>query len=378
MSHPYESFMREAAELAERGRWSAAPNPTVGAVLVRDGVVVARGWHTAYGKSHAEVECLKDAEAKGVDPSACTLVVTLEPCNHQGQTPPCTEAVIAAGIRHVVIGLRDPNPKAAGGMERLAEAGVEVEAGVCEELCRDLVADFLIWQTTKRPYVMLKLAMTLDGRIATRTGHSRWITGETARRQVHELRANVGRAGGAILVGGNTLHTDNPLLTARLDDPVERQPLAVSISSRVPAPDSLLLFKERPTETIFFTTASGAATPRAAQLRERGVRIRGLDRWKSGEDLVQILEYLRQEAGCPYVLCEGGGRLGLSLLEAGLVDEFHLHIAPKVLGDNARPLFDGRTPLELDEALSLRLVRMEPCGEDGHLIFRPVRACSQA
>ena len=319
MSHPYESFMREAAELAERGRWSAAPNPTVGAVLVRDGVAVARGWHTAYGKSHAEVECLKDAEAKGIDPSACTLVVTLEPCNHQGQTPPCTEAVIAAGIRHVVIGLRDPNPKAAGGMERLTEAGVEVEAGVCEELCRDLVADFLIWQTTKRPYVMLKLAMTLDGRIATRTGHSRWITGETARHQVHELRANVGRAGGAILVGGNTLHTDNPLLTARLDDPVERQPLAVSISSRVPAPDSLLLFKERPTETIFFTTASGAATPRAAQLRERGVRIRGLDRWKSGEDLVQILEYLRQEAGCPYVLCEGGGRLGLSLLEAGLV-----------------------------------------------------------
>ena len=116
-----------------------------------------------------------------------------------------------------------------------------------------------------------------------------------------------------------------------------------------------------------------------AQLRERGVRILGLDRWKSGEDLVQILEYLRQEAGCPYVLCEGGGRLGLSLLEAGLVDEFHLHIAPKVLGDNdARPLFDGRTPLELDEALSLRLVSMEPCGEDGHLIFRPVRACSQA
>ena len=153
----------------------------------------------------------------------------------------------------------------------------------------------------------------------------------------------------------------------------------MSISSRVPTPDSLLLFKERPTETIFFTTASGAATPRAAQLRERGVRIRGLDRWKSGEDLVQILEYLRQEAGCPYVLCEGGGRLGLSLLEAGLVDEFHLHIAPKVLGDNdARPLFDGRTPLELDEALSLRLVRMEPCGEDGHLIFRPARACSQA
>lgn len=133
MSHPYESFMREAAELAERGRWSAAPNPTVGAVLVRDGVVVARGWHTAYGKSHAEVECLKDAEAKGVDPSACTLVVTLEPCNHQGQTP----ALHGSGDRggHPPRGSSAcaiPNPKAAGGMERLAEAGVEVEAGVCE------------------------------------------------------------------------------------------------------------------------------------------------------------------------------------------------------------------------------------------------------
>ena len=311
MSHPYESFMREAAELAERGRWSAAPNPTVGAVLVRDGVAVARGWHTAYGKSHAEVECLKDAEAKGVDPSACTLVVTLEPCNHQGQTPPCTEAVIAAGIRHVVIGLRDPNPKAAGGMERLAEAGVEVEAGVCEELCRDLVADFLIWQTTKRPYVMLKLAMTLDGRIATRTGHSRWITGETARHQVHELRANVGRAGGAILVGGNTLHTDNPLLTARLDDPVERQPRAVSISSRVPAPDSLLLFKERPTETIFLTTASGAATPRAAQLRERGGEVGSADN-RAGIFLFQRGEVHRNAVGA-----QGGGDDAVAPLPLG-------------------------------------------------------------
>ncbi len=378
MSHPFDPHMREAAALAERGRWTAAPNPTVGAVLVQDGRIVARGWHTAYGKSHAEVECLKDAASRGVDPSACTLVVTLEPCNHQGQTPPCTEAILAAGIRHVVIGLRDPNPKAAGGMERLAAAGVRVESGICEELCRDLVADFLIWQTTQRPYVILKLAMTLDGRIATRTGRSRWITSEASRQRVHQMRAAVGRAGGAVFVGGNTLHADNPLLTARLQEPVERQPLAVSISSRVPSPEALALFRERPAETILFTTASGAATPRAAQLRERGVRVIGLDRWKSGEDLVQILEYLRQNAGCPYVLCEGGGKLGLSLLEAGLVDEFHVHIAPKVLGDSdARPLFDGRSPLELDEALSLRLVHMEPCGGDGHLIFRPVRICSQ-
>lgn len=379
MSHPFEAFMREAAALAEQGRWSAAPNPTVGAVLVRDGEIVAHGWHHAYGQNHAEVECLADAAARGIDPSACTLVVTLEPCNHHGKTPPCTEAVLAAGIRHVVIGLCDPNPEAAGGAERLREAGVRVETGVCEDICRDLVADFLVWQGTDRPYVILKLAMTLDGRIATRTGHSRWITGEASRRKVHALRAGVGRAGGAVLIGGNTLHTDNPLLTARLDEPVARQPLAVSISSRVPAPDSLALFRERPAETILFTTASGAATPRAALLRERGVRVIGLDRWKSGEDLLQILRYLRKDAGCPYVLCEGGGRLGLSLLEAGLVDEFHVHVAPKVLGDReARPLFEGRSPLELEEAISLRLTAMERCGEDGHLLFRPVRPCSQA
>ena len=379
MSHPFEPFMKEAIGLAELGRWAAAPNPTVGAVLVRDGQIVARGWHTAFGKSHAEVECLRDAAARGVTPSECTLVVTLEPCNHQGKTPPCTEAILAAGIRHVVIGLRDPNPKAAGGLERLADAGVKVETGIAEALCRDLVADFLVWQTTNRPYVILKLAMTLDGRIATRTGHSRWITGEASRHRVHMMRASVGHTGGAVLIGGNTLHTDNPLLTARLDGPVERQPLAVAITSRLPAPETLRLAQERPSETILFTTAAGAATPRALQLRERGIRVLGLERWKSGEDLTQILTYLRQEAGCPYVLCEGGGKLALSLLEAGLVDEFHMHIAPRVLGDNdARPLFDGRSPLELDEALPLRLVRMEPCGDDAHLLFRPVHPCSQA
>lgn len=373
MTHPFDSYMREAIGLAERGRWATAPNPVVGAVLVRDGVIVARGWHKAYGGPHAEVECLADAAAKGVDPAECSLVVTLEPCNHQGKTPPCTEAVLAAGIRHVVVGLPDPNPCAAGGAARLSSAGVHVDMGICEDDCRDLIADFLIWQTTKRPYVLLKLAMTLDGRIATRTGHSQWITGELSRRRVHALRADVGRAGGVILVGGNTLHFDNPLLTARLVE-AERQPLAAAISSRVPGLDSLQLLKERPAETLLFTTASGAATPRAAALQERGVRVIGLGQWKAadGQDLLQVLEYLRRETGCPYVLCEGGGRLALSLLEAGLIDEFHAHIAPKVLGDNeARPLFDGRSPLNMDESLGLRPVSMSRCGNDCHLVFRP-------
>lgn len=375
MTHPFAPFMAEAIRLAEQGRWSTAPNPAVGAVLVRDGAVVARGWHKVCGGPHAEIECLTDAAGKGVNPADCTLVVTLEPCNHQGKTPPCAEAVLQAGIRHVVIGLADPNPLAAGGAARLAAAGVRVETGVLEAECRDLAADFLVWQTTRRPYVILKLASTLDGRIATRTGHSRWITGEASRRRVHELRAAVGKAGGAVLVGGNTLYADNPILTARLAQ-AERQPLAVAITSRVSGTEMLRLFRERPGETVLFTTASGAATPRAAALRELGARVFGLGQWKqdSGRDLRETLEHLRQEEGCPYVLCEGGGRLGLSLLEAGLVDEFHLHLAPKVLGDNeARPLFAGRSPLDLEEALNLRLDRVERADPDCHLIFRPLR-----
>ncbi len=370
----FAPFMRLAVELAERGRWTAAPNPTVGAVLVRDGNVVAQGWHAVCGEAHAEVNCLEDARQKGINPAECTLVVTLEPCNHTGKTPPCTRAILAAGIRHVVIGLMDPNPRAAGGAAFLAEHGVRVETCVEEERCRQLVADFLVWQTSNRPYVILKMASTLDGRIATRTGHSRWISGELARREVHRIRAGIGLAGGAVLVGGNTLAVDNPALTAR-DMPVARQPLACSILSRLPG-DHLTLIQERAGETVLFTTAAAAASTRAFALRQRGVHIIGLNAWKDpqGNDLLQALTWLRQEAGCRYVLCEGGCTLGRSLLETGLVDEFHLYLSPKVLGDNeARPIFDGRTPQTLEDAIGLRITSVSQLGDDCHLTLRPQR-----
>ncbi len=374
-----DALMREAITLAEQGRWKTAPNPTVGALLVRDGAVVARGWHTAFGKDHAEVECLADAAAKGVNPALCTMVVTLEPCNHYGKTPPCTEAIISAGIRHVVIGLPDPNPQASGGAKRLIDAGVQVEMGICTNECRDLVSDFIVWQTTRRPYVILKLAMTLDGRIATRTGHSRWISSVASRQAVHTLRANVGMAGGSVLIGGNTLYMDNPRLTARIPHVVQ-QPAAAVITSRIPGSNSLFLLQNRPAETIFLTTTASAATPRAAQLRERGIRIFGLDGWQAntGANLLQALEHLRQKEQCLYVLCEGGGKLALALLDEGLVDEFHLYIAPKIIGDNnATPLFSGRTPLTLDEAISMRFADMQRCGDDVHLLLRAVSLCLQ-
>ncbi len=232
----YEPAMREAIALALMGRFDVAPNPCVGAVLMRDGSIVASGFHQRFGEAHAEVNAIADATAKGINPARCTLVVTLEPCNHYGKTPPCTDAVLAAGIRRVVVGSPDPTAKASGGMQKLRDSGVEVISGVLRCECDDLIADFLTWQTTDLPYTILKLASTLDGRIATRTGHSRWISCEETRRLVHTVR----RHAGALLVGGNTFYHDDPQLTCRPepDEPlVERQPLAVVVTSRLPSPD---------------------------------------------------------------------------------------------------------------------------------------------
>lgn len=378
MSHPFAPSMCAALALAERGRFATCPNPTVGAVLVYEGRIVAEGWHTAYGAPHAEVACLHDAVAKGVNPADCTLVVTLEPCHHHGKTPPCTEAIVAAGVRHVVVGLRDPNPEAGGGVEYLLSQGLNVECGVEESLCRDMIADFLVWQTTARPYVILKLAATMDGRIATRTGHSQWVSGEDSRAVTHALRAHMGRTGSAVLIGGGTLRTDNPRLIARPTTHMGEaqdipQPLACVLTSRLPTLHTdITLLRERPSQTIFLTTPAAAASPTAYALRERGVRV-----WESipqahNADVRSSLIRLRAEGACPYVLCEGGAMLARSLLEARVVDEFHLHLAPKVLADNeARPLLDGCSPTRMDQALGLRIVGHSLCGDDIHITLRP-------
>ena len=349
-------FMREAIDLAEKGRWHACPNPTVGAVLVRDGQIVARGWHHAAGEDHAEVDCIKDAASRGINPADCTLVVTLEPCCHQGKTPPCTEAVKAAGIKKVVVGLADINPVACGGACQLRESGVEVIEGVCEQECRDLVADFLIWQQHKRPYVMLKMAATLDGRIATRKGQSKWISCDKSREEVQELRAGIGLCGGAILVGGGTFRTDNPQLTVRGEN-AGAQPLACVLTSRLPQPDAdFHLLKDRPEQTVFMVSPAAAASTTAKALRDIGGELFWLARMHGGPDFPNLLRTVWEELHCPYMLCEGGGHLALSLLEAGLVDDFRLHLAPMILGDeDALPLFSGRAPLSLEEALRMRV-----------------------
>ncbi len=370
----YDEAMRRAVALAEQGRWHACPNPTVGAVLLRDGRIAAEGYHHAAGGPHAEIECLADARAKGVDTRGATMVVTLEPCNHYGKTPPCSEALIEAGISRVVFGLRDPNPTAAGGLERLREAGVEIIGPVLEQECRDLVADFLVWQNEQRPYVILKLAATLDGRISTRNRQRLEISNAASRRCVHQLRAGVGRCGGAVLIGGGTFRADNPALTAR-DAPAERQPLACILTSRLPQPAAdFQLLRDRPQDTVFFVSPAACASTVAHALGEKGVRVFSVGPGVNGRaDFPALFKLIRQELGCPYVLCEGGGKLGASLLESGLVDEFLLHLSPRVLGDNeAAPLLQGRNPASMDEALGLRVTDARLCDGDVHLRMRPV------
>ena len=269
----YEGAMRRALALAEQGRWNACPNPTVGAVLLRDGHIVAEGYHRAAGEPHAEIECLADARAKGIDPRGATMAVTLEPCNHHGKTPPCSEALIEAGIARVVFGLRDPNPLAAGGLERLRQAGIDVTGPVLEQECRDLIADFLVWQTEQRPYVILKLASTLDGRISTRNRQRQQISNAASHHNVHLLRAGIGHCGGAVLIGGGTFRADNPALTARTV-PTDRQPLACILTSRLPQPTAdFQLLRDRPQDTIFFVSPAACASTVAHALGEKGVRV---------------------------------------------------------------------------------------------------------
>lgn len=365
--------MARALDLARQGKGTTAPNPCVGAVLVCDGIIVAEGWHQRHGEPHAEVNCLADAAAKGVDASRCVLYVTLEPCNHYGKTPPCTQAVLAAGIKKVVVGCADPNPKVeGGGADFLRQRGVDMTVGVLEQPCRDMIADFLVWQFTPRTYNILKMAATLDGRIASRSGHSAWVSGPESRACVHNLRTRVD----AVIVGGATLRKDNPQLTARPQaSQPEKQPLAVVVTSLLPEPTaSLKLLKERADHTIFWTDTANSVSVRAEALREMGVRVWELPSTGEHLDLTAGFARLRSGLGCHTTLCEGGGRLALSLAKQELMDEFHYFLAPKVLGDaKAIPVFAGATVETMDQALRLRLADVRPSGQDLLLTYMPIR-----
>lgn len=326
-----QDYMRRALQLAERGRGWTSPNPMVGAVIVRDGHILAEGWHARYGEMHAERAALANATE---DVRGATMYVTLEPCCHHGKQPPCTDAIIDSGITRVVVGSADPNPLVAGkGVAILRAAGIDVVENVLREECDALNEVFLHYIREKQPFVVMKAAMTLDGKIATRTGASRWVTGEAARAHGHSLRHRYR----AIMVGSGTVLADDPLLTCRIEN--GRDPLRVVCDSRLRTPLSARLVQTaRETPTLIATCVEDAA--RIAPYENAGCRVWSLPERDGHVDLVALMQRLGSE-NIDSVLIEGGGTLAWAALEAGIVQKVYSYIAPKLFGGR-----DAKTPVE--------------------------------
>lgn len=348
-------WMRRALQLASLGRGRTSPNPMVGAVVVRDGREVGWGYHRAAGEPHAEAEALARA---GELARGATLYVNLEPCPHHGRTPPCTEAILRSGVRRVVVGMEDPDPRVRGrGVAQLRAAGVDVTCGVLEGQARRLNAAYVKHRTLGLPWVTVKWAMSTDGRIATRTGESRWITGPQAREFAHRLR----NEHDAVLVGRGTAVRDDPALTCRI--PGGRDPLRVVVDSTLQLRPEARMLREG-TSPVVVATTPRASPARVAQLTRAGAEV-----WVCEPDAgrVCLRDLLRRLAdrGVLSVLAEGGSGLHASLLEAGLADRVVVLVAPVVLGGEAAPgPVGGRGVDELGRALRLENVTVRRLGSD--------------
>ncbi len=325
------THMTRALELAALGLFTATPNPRVGCVLVRDGAVIGEGWHARAGEAHAEVAALTDARQRGRDARGATMYVTLEPCAHHGRTPPCIDAVVAAGITRVVVALADPNPQAAGGCAKLSAAGIEVNVGVEHAAARELNIGFVSRMRRGRPWVRVKIAASFDGRTALADGSSQWITGTEARADGHAWRARAC----AILTGIGTVLQDNPQMTVR-EATTTRQPRRVVVDRHGQTPASARVFGEG--GALMVTNGErNVAWPDTAEV----LALPDADR---RVDLAAMMRALA-ERGVNELHVEAGARLNGALLEADLIDELLLYIAPTVLGDPARGMFERRLPL---------------------------------
>lgn len=350
-----EQFMKRAIELAKQGSGWTAPNPLVGAVVVKNGRVIGEGYHRKYGELHAERNALA---ACSEDPAGATLYVTLEPCCHYGKTPPCTEIIIEKKIAKVVIGSRDPNPKVAGkGARILREHGIEVVEDYMREACDALNPVFFHYITTKTPYVVLKFAMTLDGKIATRTGASKWITGEAARNHVHQLR---GRYAG-ILAGIGTVLADDPMLNCRIDG--AHQPLRIILDSQLRIPMGSWLVRSAKEYPLLIvcnesTRDREEGANRIQKLEEAGAKVWTLPEKNGHPDLNVLMQRLGEEK-IDSVLIEGGGTVNEAALKAHIVHHVYAYIAPKIFGGE-----DAKTPVEgsgirlPQECANLRLAKI--------------------
>ena len=345
------AMMRRALDLAERGLFTTTPNPRVGCILTQRDEVVGAGWHERAGGPHAEIIALGQAGARA---AGATVYVTLEPCNHQGRTPPCVDALKQARVARVVAAMRDPNPEAARGGKALAASGVRFESGLMEDEAKELNIGFVSRMTRGRPWVRLKIAATLDGRTALEDGKSQWITGPEARRDGHRWRARAC----AVLTGAGTVLADDPRLTVR-EVETPRQPLRVVVDSRLETPpgarilkgDSVLVFSGRAGK---LENAEVVTLPN----QDRKVDLPGM-----------LAELARREINELHV--EAGSRLNASLVREGCVDEFLLYLNPSFLGDSAQGMFDLPALASLDERIKLGIVSLDRVGEDLRILARP-------
>lgn len=361
-------MMRRALDLASLGRYTSHPNPRVGCVVVQGGRIVGEGWHRKWGEPHAEPRALA---AAGEAARGATVYVTLEPHSYQGRTPPCTDALIRAGVQSVFCGTLDPNPKVHGqGVAQLEAAGIKVATGLLEEDARALNLGFEKRMTTGLPRIIVKMAVSLDGRTALANGASRWITGETARADVQRLRA----AASAVLTGIETVLADDPRLTVR-DPEIEllgRQPLRVVLDSKLRTP-AMALVLTGPGETLILANASSADADSARVLEAKGAIVRNMPGDALGRvDLAHVLRVLG-ERQCNDVLVEAGPTLAGRFLELGLVDELIVYLAPILLGPDARAMLKLPLLERLDHGLQFELRSSERLGPDLKLVLRPQR-----
>jgi diaminohydroxyphosphoribosylaminopyrimidine deaminase/5-amino-6-(5-phosphoribosylamino)uracil reductase len=346
------AMMRRALALAEKGLYTATPNPRVGCVLVKEGQAIGEGFHEKAGGPHAEARALVQASAAS---RGATAYVTLEPCNHHGRTPPCAEALIKAGVVRVVAAMRDPNPASKRGGEAISAAGIPFESGLLEEQARELNIGFVSRMTRGRPWVRLKIAATLDGRTALANGKSQWITGAEARQDGHRWRARAC----AIATGGGTVKADDPQLTVR-EVQTPRQPLRVVIDSHVETPAGAKVLQGE--KALVFAAVKGKSLPNA--------EIVALPNAAGKVDLHKMLQELGRR-GINELHVEGGFKLNGSLVREGCVDEFLIYLNPSLLGDSAQGMANLAEMVSLDQRVALKIRSADLVGDDLRILARP-------
>ncbi|MDR4468264.1 MAG: bifunctional diaminohydroxyphosphoribosylaminopyrimidine deaminase/5-amino-6-(5-phosphoribosylamino)uracil reductase RibD [Nitrospira sp.] len=356
-------FMTLALRLAAKGQGTTSPNPMVGALVVRQGDIVGQGFHLRPGTPHAEIHALRRAGARA---RGSTLYITLEPCCHlKKRTPPCVPAILRSGVRRVVIAMQDPNPSVKGkGVTALRRAGLAVVVGVARLEAEVLNRAYCHWMKTGRPYVTLKAGMTLDGQLATARGESRWITSEASRQEVHQLRGSVD----GILIGVNTVLTDNPSLTARkgarFDTVASRQPLRIVVDSSLRTPTTARIVAQQDKAKTIIATTTAAPQARRSALEEKGIEVLTVSARQGRVSLPALLKELGRR-GIMSVLVEGGGEINAAMLRDRLVDHVRLYIAPLLLGgQDARGLIGGNSPARLAKAFRVRRMVVRSLGDD--------------